>query len=152
MAMTSCSVPASLRLRSLGLVALTSGSLLIGAGAASAEPVVDPDLTATALTSVGATGYAETSDYVLANRLHVTVTDTRADSRCAYVSARFVITRWTDTEWKKVARVCGDGESAEGVWDKTPPTFASVDHVEVKVCREQGFGTDPCSDVVSLAP
>ncbi len=151
-------VPDTPRGRSTRLVAaITSLAVtlilfLLGAGSAHADPdpsdPVPPD--AVSLSDFYGTGRAWVTGYGLATRIHTVVTDTRADSRCAYVAYR-VDAPLTITRWHKAVRVCGAGRSDAGTADWVAPTWTSARTVEVKVCREQGLGDDPCSPVTEIA-
>lgn len=125
------------------VVFCTAGALVAGTGLASADTVEVPLGEHAYMSEQYGSGEAWASNDGLAVRINATVTDTRSDSRCAYVHYKIKAPGWFDPDGK-VVRVCGNGRSDSGYVDWVGPSWSWARTAEVKVCREQGLGADPC--------
>ncbi len=79
-----------------------------------------------------------------------TVTDEKADSRCAYIYYK-VLTAFGIDKSDKLVRVCGIGRSDSKTHRWVQLGIERFDAVDFWVCREQGLGRDRCSDGVRIS-
>jgi hypothetical protein len=131
--------------RLLGAAAVTALLFLVGAGSAAAEP------SSHELTEEWGTATVAAEPYFIGGaRASATITDTKSDSRCVYVEFKVNAPNWYDG-FDKLTRVCGNGDSDSGAKEWVGPSWTSAESVELRICREQGLGRDPCGPVVTIA-
>lgn len=117
---------------------------LVGAGNASASTGEQT------LTMPWGTATVSAERYFIGGaELSASITDTKKDSRCVYVDYKINAPKWYDG-FDKLTRVCGDGDSDANTKTWVGPSWTSAQSVEFRICREQGFGADPCSSAITV--
>jgi uncharacterized protein YhfF len=133
------------------IVALTVGTLLIGASPAWADEEPPAPSAATHMSLSGNQGEELGSADVLVSStvpgsidIEGWIEDTKKDSRCVYVEYKVITAHGHDPD-DTLVRVCGQGDRDYKIHRKTQWFFDVHQAVEFTLCREEGakFVPDP---------